>query len=237
MGFVFRAVDEVGAALNCALVVMGDKLGYYRALADHGPTTAGRAGPADRHRRAVRHASGSTPRPPGGFVTYDPATRAYTLPAEHAVALTDESSPAYLPGFFQIAFGTVADAAASSTLAPRRRRPRLGRAQHRRPRGLRALLPARVRRQPRRRVAAGARRGRRQAASAAPGSPTSAAVTEPRPSSWRGPSRSSTFVGSDDHAGVGRDRPGAGRRGRGGRPRSSSRPPRPRRSPVAATTS
>ena len=27
MGFVFRAVDEVGATLNCALVVMGDKLG------------------------------------------------------------------------------------------------------------------------------------------------------------------------------------------------------------------
>ena len=40
MGFVFRAVDEVGAALNCALVVMGDKLGYYQALADHGPLEA-----------------------------------------------------------------------------------------------------------------------------------------------------------------------------------------------------
>ena len=32
------------------------------------------------------------------------------LPAEHAVALTDESSPAFLPGLFQIAVGTVADA-------------------------------------------------------------------------------------------------------------------------------
>jgi hypothetical protein len=39
MAFVFRAVDEVGAALNCALVVMGDRLGYYRALAALGPTT------------------------------------------------------------------------------------------------------------------------------------------------------------------------------------------------------
>ena len=33
MDFVFKAVDEVGATLNAALVVMGDKLGYYRALA------------------------------------------------------------------------------------------------------------------------------------------------------------------------------------------------------------
>jgi hypothetical protein len=33
MQFVFRAVDEVGATLNAALVVMGDKLGLYRGLA------------------------------------------------------------------------------------------------------------------------------------------------------------------------------------------------------------
>jgi hypothetical protein len=36
MQFVFRAVDEVGATLNAALVVMGDKLGLYRALAGSG---------------------------------------------------------------------------------------------------------------------------------------------------------------------------------------------------------
>src|SRR6478609_8528227 len=41
MAFVFRAVEEVGATLNTALVVMGDRLGYYRALADRGPATAG----------------------------------------------------------------------------------------------------------------------------------------------------------------------------------------------------
>ena len=36
MQFVFRAVDEVGATLNAALVVIGDKLGLYRALAGTG---------------------------------------------------------------------------------------------------------------------------------------------------------------------------------------------------------
>ena len=48
MEFVFRAVGEVGATLNAALVVMGDKLGLYQALAEAGPLTpdelAGRTG-------------------------------------------------------------------------------------------------------------------------------------------------------------------------------------------------
>ena len=52
MQFVFRAVDEVGAALNAALVVMGDKLGLYQALAGAGPLTpnelAERTGTAER---------------------------------------------------------------------------------------------------------------------------------------------------------------------------------------------
>ncbi len=39
--FVFRAVDEVGATLNAALVVMGDKLGLYRAMAGAGPLDPG----------------------------------------------------------------------------------------------------------------------------------------------------------------------------------------------------
>lgn len=109
MGFVFRAVDEVGAALNCALVVMGDRLGYYQALADHGPLGASdlarRTGTGERYAAEWLNAQAA-----GSFVTYDPQTRTYTLPAEHAVALTDASSPAFLPGFFQIAFGTVRDA-------------------------------------------------------------------------------------------------------------------------------
>src|SRR5207253_3861831 len=42
-------------------------------------------------------------------IDYDPDTGRYTLPTEQAIALTDESSPAYLPGFFQIALGSVTD--------------------------------------------------------------------------------------------------------------------------------
>ena len=106
--FVFRAVDEVGAALNAALVVMGDKLGLYRALAGAGGLTpvelAEQTGTAERYVREWLGAQAA-----GGYVEYDPATGRYTLPPEQAVALTDESSPAYLPGFFQIAVGSVLD--------------------------------------------------------------------------------------------------------------------------------
>ena len=106
--FVFRAVDEVGATLNTALVVMGDRLGLYRALAGAGPLTpselAERTGTAERYVREWLNAQAA-----GGYVEYEPDSGRYWLPPEQAVALTDESSPAYLPGFFQIALGSVTD--------------------------------------------------------------------------------------------------------------------------------
>jgi SAM-dependent methyltransferase len=109
MAFVLRAVDELGGALNCSLVVMGDRLGYYRTLADHGPTTAeelARLTDTDpRHTREWLHAQAA-----GGYLEYDATTGRFTLPPEHAVALVDEDSPAYLPGFFQIVQGTIHDA-------------------------------------------------------------------------------------------------------------------------------
>ena len=108
MAFVFNAVDEVGGALNAALVVMGDRLGWYRAMAGAGPLSstelAERTGTAERYVREWLNAQAA-----GGFVEYDPATRRYMLPPEQAVALTDSESPAYLPGFFQIALGSILD--------------------------------------------------------------------------------------------------------------------------------
>jgi len=108
MQFVFRAVDEVGATLNTALVVMGDKLGLYRALAGTGGLTsselAERTGTSERYVREWLNNQAA-----GGFVAYDPASGRYSLPPEQTVALTDSESPAYLPGFFQIALGSVID--------------------------------------------------------------------------------------------------------------------------------
>jgi len=108
MQFVFKAVDEVGATLNAALVVLGDKLGYYKDLAAHGPSTpaqlAERTATAEPYAREWLNAQAA-----GSYVEYDSGTGTYTLPAEHAVAMTDPDSPAFLPGFFQIALGTVHD--------------------------------------------------------------------------------------------------------------------------------
>lgn len=108
MSFVFRAVEEVGASLGTALVVMGDKLGLYRAMAGAGPLTsaelADRSGTGERYVREWLNAQAA-----GGVVEYDPGTGRYVLPPEQTVALTDESSPAYLPGLFQIALGSIID--------------------------------------------------------------------------------------------------------------------------------
>jgi len=108
MAFVFRAVEEVGATLNTALVVMGDRLGLYRALADTDGLTseelAQRTGTAERYVREWLSAQAA-----GGFVTYDSESGRFSLPPEQAMALTDESSPAFLPGIFQIALGTLHD--------------------------------------------------------------------------------------------------------------------------------
>jgi SAM-dependent methyltransferase len=106
--FVFRAVEEVGATLNAALVVMGDKLGLYQALAGAGaltaPDLARDSGVSERYVREWLNAQAA-----GGYVEYEPNAETYTLPPEHAVALTDSQSPAYLPGFFQLALGSVID--------------------------------------------------------------------------------------------------------------------------------
>ncbi len=108
MAFVFKAVDEVGATLNSALVVLGDKLGLYRAMAGAGPVSsdelADRTGTTERYVREWLNAQAA-----GGYVEYNPETGRYLLPPEQTVALTDSSSPAFLPGFFQIAIGSVID--------------------------------------------------------------------------------------------------------------------------------
>jgi 2-polyprenyl-3-methyl-5-hydroxy-6-metoxy-1,4-benzoquinol methylase len=106
--FVFRAVEEVGATLNAAAVVMGDRLGLYRALAVDGPLTsvelARRTGVSERYVREWLNGQAA-----GGYLQYDPAKGSYGLEPEQTVALTDETSPAFLPGFFQVAVGAVID--------------------------------------------------------------------------------------------------------------------------------
>ena len=95
---------------------MGDQLGYYRALAEHGPIGAAelaeRTSTDDKYAREWLNAQAA-----GQYVSYDAASGTYTLCPEYAIALTDESSPAFLPGLFQIAIGTVRDSSRIIELA------------------------------------------------------------------------------------------------------------------------
>jgi len=108
--FVMKAVGEMGAAMNAALVIIGDKLGLYKAMAGAGPMTsaelAAKTGTAERYVREWLAAQAA-----GELVTYDAATQKYTLPPEQAFALADELSPVFLPGAYYIISACLKDEA------------------------------------------------------------------------------------------------------------------------------
>jgi hypothetical protein len=104
--FLGQAIGEMGAAINAALILIGDKLGLYKGMANAGPLTsdelAKKTGLSERYVREWLSAQAA-----GGFITYDAATGQFTLPPEQALALADESSPVFLPGFFQAVEATI----------------------------------------------------------------------------------------------------------------------------------
>jgi 2-polyprenyl-3-methyl-5-hydroxy-6-metoxy-1,4-benzoquinol methylase len=99
--FMGKAVGDIGAAMSATLVLIGDKLGLYKAMAHAGPMTsaelAKKTGTAERYIREWLANQAA-----GGYVTYEPASGKYTLPEEQAFALADEGSPAFIQGAFQI---------------------------------------------------------------------------------------------------------------------------------------
>lgn len=106
--FIMKAIGEMGAAMNAALILVGDRLGLYKAMAGSGPLTSSEiASKTGTHERYVREWLAS--QAAGGFLTYDPATARYNLPAEQAMAFADENSPVFLPGFFEIVEACIKD--------------------------------------------------------------------------------------------------------------------------------
>src|SRR4051812_36712339 len=98
--FLNQVVGDVGASMSAALVVVGDRLGFWRTLRE-GPLTstelAEKSECAERYCREWLNAQASA-----GYLTYDAATAKFTLPTEHGVALGDPESPAFVPGLFQV---------------------------------------------------------------------------------------------------------------------------------------
>jgi 2-polyprenyl-3-methyl-5-hydroxy-6-metoxy-1,4-benzoquinol methylase len=98
--FVHKALGDVGSALTASLVVIGDRLGLYRAMADGQPVTpAELAKRTETTERSVREWLAA--QAAAGYLEYDAATGRYTLPPEHGLALVDENSPAFVAGAFQ----------------------------------------------------------------------------------------------------------------------------------------
>jgi SAM-dependent methyltransferase len=106
--FLGRFVADLGATMAAPLVVLGDRLGLYRGLAEAGPSTpaglAARTGTAERYVREWLAAQAA-----GGYVAYDPASGRFHLTEEQAFCLADPTSPAYLPGGMYVALSTAID--------------------------------------------------------------------------------------------------------------------------------
>jgi SAM-dependent methyltransferase len=100
--FMGQVVGELGATVNAGLIVLGDRLGLYKAMAESGPITsaelAEKTGTAERYVREWLNAQAA-----GGFVEYTPETQRYLLPPEQAMALANEESPAFVCGAFELA--------------------------------------------------------------------------------------------------------------------------------------
>ena len=104
-GFVGHVATELGAAVNAALVLIGDPLGLFRAMADSQPVSsdelAARTGTQERYVREWLAAQAAS-----GFLEYGEA--GYVLPPEHALVLADPASPFEMIGAFQSGNAAVA---------------------------------------------------------------------------------------------------------------------------------
>lgn len=94
----------MGAALDSLLIFVGDRLGLYAAM-------KGNDGPIKVTPESLAAKTGTHPRmikewlfaqAAGGYVEYDAEDGTFTLPEEKALALTDENSPAYIQGAYQL---------------------------------------------------------------------------------------------------------------------------------------
>jgi len=103
--FLGKAVGDIGAAMSANLVLIGDRLGLYKAMAKMGSVTPAELAKATKTTERYMREWLSN-QAAGGYVTYDAATGRFTLPSEQAFALADESSPVFLPGAFQVIAAT-----------------------------------------------------------------------------------------------------------------------------------
>lgn len=107
-GLLEKMVNELGAFVQGTLVVTGDRLGLYKALAQHGPMSAADlAEHTETHPRLVEEwlsAQAAT-----GYVEYDAAAQQFYMTPEQAAVLADDESPFAMSGGFYSAVSVARD--------------------------------------------------------------------------------------------------------------------------------
>ena len=103
--FMGRFVADLGAALHAGTVVIGEQLGLYKALAKGPMTPAELASDTSTDERYIREWLAA--QAAAGYAEYDARTGHYSLTEEQAFALAEETSPAYVPGAFQLTLGAL----------------------------------------------------------------------------------------------------------------------------------
>ncbi|MBY2918815.1 class I SAM-dependent methyltransferase [Rhizobium leguminosarum] len=98
---VGRLVGDVGAAMSGALVVLGDQVGIYKAMADGTPMSvqdlAKKTGIKERYLREWLSAQAAA-----DYVAYDEKTDRFSLTPEQAMVFGEENSPAFFVGAFEV---------------------------------------------------------------------------------------------------------------------------------------
>ncbi|MDT4933316.1 MAG: hypothetical protein QOK11_1208 [Pseudonocardiales bacterium] len=105
MEFIGRFVGDLGATIAAGNVVVGHRLGLYRAMVDAPGTSDDLARRTDCDPRYI--AEWLRGQAAGGYVTYDAATDTYSLSEEQAFVLADPDGAVYAPGAFVLALGSL----------------------------------------------------------------------------------------------------------------------------------
>jgi SAM-dependent methyltransferase len=100
--FMLKSVGDIASTMSAMLVIIGDRLGLYKAMAEFGqPIIAEElAKKTNTNERYIREWLAN--QAAGGYITYNPSNGKYFLPPEQAMALADDNSRIYLHGAYQV---------------------------------------------------------------------------------------------------------------------------------------
>ncbi|MGN6350994.1 MAG: class I SAM-dependent methyltransferase [Candidatus Nitrosocosmicus sp.] len=100
--FMMKAVGDMASCLGAMMIILGDRLGLYKAMAKTArPVTseelANQTNTAERYIREWLASQAAA-----GYIVYNPKDKTFFLPPEHAMVLANEDGPAFMLGSYQI---------------------------------------------------------------------------------------------------------------------------------------